>query len=230
MNVVQPIKKLEDIQKIKKYLAKKPRDTLLFSFGINTGLRISDILSLDVGDVKGRDYIEIREKKTNKYKKFPLNRFLKEEIDVFVECLPSEQPLFYTQKHCRLDRAQAYRILNKAAQAVGVKERIGTHTLRKTFGYHHYKKYNDIVPLQKIFNHSSPSVTLRYIGIEQDTIDFIKGISLYPFLVILSYIYCYIIISYICERLIYHSIPKISHSIWRMKSGESSVFIRGVSV
>ena len=165
MNVVQPIKKIEDIQKIKKFLAKKPRDALLFSFGINTGLRISDILSLDVGDVKGRDYIEIREKKTNKYKKFPLNRFLKEEIDLFVEGLPSEQPLFYTQKHCRLDRAQAYRILNKAAQAVG------THTLRKTFGYHHYKKYNDIVLLQKIFNHSSPSVTLRYIGIEQDTID-----------------------------------------------------------
>ena len=142
-------KKIEDIQKIKKYLAKKSRDALLFSFGINTGLRISDILSLDVGDVKGRDYIEIREKKTNKYKKFPLNRFLKEEIDVFVEGLPGEKPLFYTQKHCRLDRAQAYRILNKAAQAVGVKERIGTHTLRKTFGYHHYKKYNDIVLYKK---------------------------------------------------------------------------------
>lgn len=98
MNVVQPIKKLEDIQKIKKYLAKKPRDALLFSFGINTGLRISDILSLDVGDVKSRDYIEIREKNTNKYKKFPLNWFLKEEIDLFVEGLLSEQPLFYTQK------------------------------------------------------------------------------------------------------------------------------------
>ena len=171
MNVVQPIKKIEDIQKIKKYLAKKPRDALLFSFGINTGLRISDILSLDVDDVKGRNYIEIREKKTNKYKKIPLNRFLKEEIDLFVEGLPGGQPLFYTQKHCRLDRAQAYRILNKAAQSAGITEKIGTHTLRKTVGYHHYKKYNDIVLLQKIFNHSSPSVTLRYIGIEQDTID-----------------------------------------------------------
>ena len=52
MNVVQPIKKIEDIQKIKKYLAKKPRDALLFSFGINTGLRISDILSLDVFEYK----------------------------------------------------------------------------------------------------------------------------------------------------------------------------------
>ena len=96
MNIVQPIKKIEDIQKIKKYLAKKPRNTLLFCFEINTGLRISDILSLNVGDVKDRVYIEIREKKTNKYKKFPLNRVLKEEIDAFVEGMPSEQPLFYS--------------------------------------------------------------------------------------------------------------------------------------
>ena len=151
-------------------LLRIPDNAYLFTYGYGEPVG-SDILSLDVGDVKGRNYIEIREKKTNKYKKFPLNRFLKEEIDLFLEGLPSEQPLFYTQKNCRLDRAQAYRILNKAAQVVGVKERIGTHTLRKTFGYHHYKKYNDIVLLQKIFNHSSPSVTLRYIGIEQDTID-----------------------------------------------------------
>ena len=92
---------------------------------------------------------------------FPLNSFLKEEIDGFVKDKQPEQPLFYTQKHCKLDRSQVYRILNKAAQAVGVKKRIGTHTLRKTFGCHHYKKYNDIVLLKKIFNHSSPSVTIR---------------------------------------------------------------------
>ena len=50
-------------------------------------------------------------------------------------------------------------------------EKVGTHTMRKTFGYHHYKKFKDIAILQKIFNHSSPQVTLRYIGIEQDQID-----------------------------------------------------------
>ena len=144
---------------------------MLFSFGINTGLRNSDILSLDVEDVKDRNYVEIREKKTNKYKKFSLNKFLKAEIEQFVKDKPRTHPIFYTQKHYRLDRIQAYRILNKATQKVGVRERIGTHTLRKTFGYHHYKKYDDIVLLQKIFNHTSPFVTLRYIGIEQDTID-----------------------------------------------------------
>lgn len=171
MNIVKPIKSMEKIQEIKQILSKKPRNALLFSFGINSGLRIADILSLDVKDVKDKDYIELREKKSNKYKKFPINENLKAEIEEFIKDKPDEIPLFYTQKHCRLDRAQAYRIINKAARIVGIKGRIGTHTLRKTFGYHFYQQYDDIVMLQKIFNHSSPSITLRYIGIEQEDID-----------------------------------------------------------
>ncbi len=171
MNIVEPIRSIEDIQNIKRILSKKPRNALLFSFGINSGLRIADILSLDVKDVKDKDYIEIREKKTNKYKKFPINERLKAEIEEFIKDKPDDIPLFYTQKHCRLDRIQAYRIINNAARIVGIKARIGTHTLRKTFGYHFYHQYNDIVMLQKIFNHSSTSITLRYIGIEQEDID-----------------------------------------------------------
>ena len=171
MNVVDPIKSLDDIRKIKEYLSKKPRNALLFSFGINSGLRISDILALNVEDVRGKEYIEIREKKTNKRKVFPINENLKQEIEEFTKDLPAEQPLFYTQQHRRMERSRAYKMLNKAARAVGVTRRIGTHTLRKTFGYHCYQKYDDIVLLQKIFNHSSPQITLRYIGIEQEDID-----------------------------------------------------------
>ena len=85
--------------------------------------------------------------------------------------MPEDQPLFYTQKGRRMERSRAYKILNKAARAVGITRRIGTHTLRKTFGYHCYQKYDDVVLLQKIFNHSSPQITLRYIGIEQEDID-----------------------------------------------------------
>lgn len=116
MNIVEPIKSIEDIQNIKRILSKKPHKALLFSFGINSGLRIADILSLDVKDVKGKDYIELREKKTNKYKKFLINENLKVGIEEFVKDKPDERPLFYTQKWYRLDRAQAYRIINKAAE------------------------------------------------------------------------------------------------------------------
>ncbi|SKC04755.1 Phage integrase family protein [Lysinibacillus sp. AC-3] len=48
---------------------------------------------------------------------------------------------------------------------------MGTHTLRKTFGYHFYLKSKDIVALQALFNHSSPETTLRYVGINQDVLD-----------------------------------------------------------
>ena len=68
MNYVEPIRKKEDIELVEKYLAKiSKRDRLIFAFGINTGLRVSDILGLNVGDVKNKTHVVIREKKTKKY-------------------------------------------------------------------------------------------------------------------------------------------------------------------
>ncbi len=172
MNVVEPIRSKKDIKRIEIYLRKRnERNFLLFVMGINSGLRISDILALNVGDVKNRSYIKIVEKKTHKYKKFPINSKLKILLNHFVKNRNDDEPLFFTQRKNRLDRVQAYKILNEASLNVGLKYNIGTHSLRKTFGYHHYKKFKDIVILQKIFNHSSSEITLRYIGIDQDRID-----------------------------------------------------------
>jgi integrase len=50
-------------------------------------------------------------------------------------------------------------------------DEIGTHTLRKTFGYHFYQQTKDVAMLQEIFNHSSPAITLKYIGVNQDSMD-----------------------------------------------------------
>ena len=110
MNAVDPIKSLDDIRKMKEFLAKKPRNALLFSFGINSGLRISDILAPNVGDVRCKEYIEIRELKTGKRKVFPINDRLKKEIEEFTKGMPEEQPLFYTQKGRRMERSRAYKI------------------------------------------------------------------------------------------------------------------------
>jgi len=97
---------------------------------------------------------------------------LRLEIDRYIQGMREEEYLFQSQKGVNkpITRVQAYRILNEAATELGLAE-IGTHTIRKTFGYWHYKKHNDIALLQKHFNHSSPSITLRYIGIDQDTMD-----------------------------------------------------------
>jgi len=172
MSTVEPIRNKSDIKKVENILLKQSkRDLLLFEIGINCGLRISDILRLNVGDVRDRTHIQIVEKKTGKFKKFPINAKLKPMIDEFIKGRRNKEPLFVSVWNHRLDRTTSYYIIRTACEKAGLEEKIGTHTMRKTFGYHHYQQFKDVVLLQKIFNHSSPQITLRYIGVEQDEID-----------------------------------------------------------
>lgn len=173
MTTVEPIRNVKDIRKIEKYFQEKNnrRDLLFFAMGINWGLRISDILALNVEDVKGKNFVQIIEQKTKKPKKMFVNEKLKPMIAEYTKRKENKEALFVTIFGNRLDRFAAYHILKNACDAVGIEEKIGTHTLRKTFGYHHYKRFKDIVLLQKIFNHSNAAITQRYIGIEQDEID-----------------------------------------------------------
>ncbi len=172
MGTVEPIRNLQDIRKIEEILEKRSkRNLLFFTIGTNCGLRISDILALNVKDVKNKNFLEITEKKTGKYKKFPINSKLKPMFEEYTAKKSLDSPLFETKFKNRLNRVTAYFIIRSACIEAGLDDNFGTHTMRKTFGYHHYKKFKDIAMLQKIFNHSSPEITLRYIGIEQDEID-----------------------------------------------------------
>ena len=173
MNEVQPIRDKKRLEGMKNELLKQGyRDYVLFVLGINTGLRISDLLNLKVVDVKDKTHIEIVEGKTKKNKRLMINSQLRNDIDRYINNMGDNEYLFQSQKgdNKPITRVQAYRILNKAAKKQEL-ENIGTHTLRKTFGYWHYKQYKDVALLQELFNHSAPSVTLRYIGINQDVMD-----------------------------------------------------------
>lgn len=173
MEYVQPIRDKEKIEEMKVELLKNgTRDYLLFYTGINTGLRISDILKLQVKDVRDKTHISIKEQKTDKPKRFKINNGLKDALNRFITNMDDEEYLFKSRKgdNKPITRVQAYRILNDAAKRIGLEE-IGTHTLRKTFGYHFYQQTKDVALLQALFNHSAPSVTLRYIGINQDMMD-----------------------------------------------------------
>lgn len=174
MEFVQPIRDEKKIQKMKKYLrGRNIRDYVLFTVGINSGLRISDLLALRVEDVKGKDRVSIREGKTSKTKDFPLSDSCKKVIAEYIlERGLVTGPLFPSRKGgTPLKRVQAWTILNEAARVVGIDERIGTHTLRKTFAYHAFKRGHDVTIIQKLLNHAAPSVTLAYIGIQRDELD-----------------------------------------------------------
>ncbi|WP_156994629.1 site-specific integrase [Bacillus thermotolerans] len=172
MMAVQPIREKDKIEQMKTVLMHSSyRDYFLFCFGINTGLRISDILPMKVKDIKGKTHIILKETKTRKSKRLKLAPVAQRLVEDYVEGLHDEDYLFPSKKGGKpISRVQAYRVLNAAAEKVGIGE-IGTHTLRKTFGFHFYQQYKDVVLLQEIFNHSAPSVTLRYIGINDDIMD-----------------------------------------------------------
>lgn len=177
-NFVEPIKDKKVIQMIEKDLAKYSlRNQIIWAFGTNTGLRISDILALNINDVKNKQYLEIIEKKTKKYKRIQLNEKLQNLIQRYLierennYSINLEDPLFIGKKHCRLHRSQVYRFISDCCKKLGIKVNVGTHTMRKSFGYHHYRQFNDIALLQRLLNHSSPSITMRYIGIAQEELD-----------------------------------------------------------
>ena len=158
MEFVQPIRDKKSLETMKKVLRSNSlRDYNLFILGINSGLRISDLLTLKVSDVyangKIKDRIVIREKKTNKLKDFPLGETSKKALKEYVVTLKPGQALFASGKGCKpITRQQAYRILNYTARAIGIMDKIGTHSLRKTFVYHAFNTGVDITRIQKLLN------------------------------------------------------------------------------
>ncbi|GIO09720.1 putative integrase/recombinase YoeC [Brevibacillus reuszeri] len=172
MNIVEPIRDPAKIEEMKRLLLQQSnRNYFLFVMGINTGLRISDLLPLKVRDVKGKSHLLINEKKTKKRKKFKLNADLRDEIALYIEGKNSDEYLFASTKRRQpITRTRSYQIIHGTAAKLGLTE-IGCHTMRKTFGYHFYRRTRDIATLQMILNHSHPQITLRYIGINQDIMD-----------------------------------------------------------
>lgn len=178
MNKVNAIKNKQDLQRMAKWLKiNKPKYYVIFLFALNSGLRISDVLALNIEDVENKNYIELKEQKTGKNKCFPINSQVQKVIKEYLKIrkneysLDEDNPLFVGKKHKRIDRSSVYRVLNECAKQLGFKINIGCHSTRKTFGYTHYRQYNDIALLQTILNHSSPSITLRYIDVTQEDID-----------------------------------------------------------
>lgn len=179
---VEAIKNKKKIEALLTYLkGKNERDWLLCKSQLNTGLRISDVVSVKVSDIlsekgKFKDYFVLREQKTNKEKKIKLNEELRKALKAFIQSnnLQGNDYIFCSRKkvyESHISTTQAYRILKAAATAVGI-ENFGTHSLRKTWGYWTYKasKYN-IGLIMSIFSHSSQSISLRYIGIDQESKD-----------------------------------------------------------
>ncbi|MFW6230370.1 MAG: tyrosine-type recombinase/integrase [Halanaerobium sp.] len=182
-NRVEPIRDKKKISAIKNLLkgAGKFRDYCLFVCGINFGLRIGDLLKLKVKDVRNssgmiKGNFEIIEEKTDKLNMVEINQGARKALQFLFNKTGIDNDLnnflFYNTREVPgakpISRIQAYRLVNQWCESVGLTNlNIGTHTLRKTFGYHAWKNGVSIEVLQRKFKHSSTSTTRQYLGIEE---------------------------------------------------------------
>lgn len=170
---VDPIRKKKDIKAIVKLLSDSPRDRLLFLMGINNGLRCGDLLRLKVSDVRGMkigDSLTIRESKTGKENILVINKPVHEALRTYLEFKKPEDEdyLFESRKGKQALTIQAVNNkVKKWTSSINLKGNYGSHTLRKTWGYFQRTVYGvGFELICKRFNHSSPSITMVYLGIE----------------------------------------------------------------
>lgn len=176
---VNPIREIKDIESIKKLLSNNTRDLLLFTLGVNNGLRMGDLVSLRVGMVrylKPCETTKIKEQKTGKENVLMINKTTHKILKKYLDEneLNDEDYLFQSRKgqNRPLNVGSVNGMVKGWCSSINLKGNYGTHSLRKTFGYIQRKKYGvgwEI--LCKRFNHSSPSVTMRYLGIEDKEVN-----------------------------------------------------------
>ena len=184
MSKTQPIKELNDIRKLENYFLerKELRNHTLVVIGLNTSLRISDILRLQWGTLynfkleKYRQHIVIEEQKTGKISMIAINKAIADALDNYRKTLDSLEPDMYLFKsrigtNRPIGRNRAFHIIKNAVAELGIENNISCHSLRKTFGYHAWKNGVQPALLQQIYNHSSYEITKRYLGITQDEKD-----------------------------------------------------------
>jgi integrase len=175
---VEPIRKQKDVEAIKAILQTKPRDYLLFVIGINNGLRAGDLLRLKVKEVKGKKVgtsIQIKEGKTGKINVIVINKAVHKAIQKYMkERAPDDQDYLFKSrkginKPITIQAVNNY--IKKWCKIINLKGNYGAHTLRKTWGYHARMYHGAGFELIcKRFNHRDPSVTMRYLGIEDKEI------------------------------------------------------------
>ena len=187
MNFVEPIRDRKKISQIKNLLRGqwRFRDLLLFTMGINSALRISDLLRLRIGHFLDdqRDYKQrfwIHEQKRNKRHEVVINQSIRKSLEEYLAAYPDiadtpENFVFFNTKMNTysepIKRGQAWKLIVANCAAVGLRGNYGTHSLRKTWGYHARMQGVDLALIMHKLNHESIAYTKRYLGITDDELE-----------------------------------------------------------
>ena len=184
MQEVEALKTAEQRQQVEAHLADRGEIYAdIWKVGVNTALRISDLLSLTMEDVRALDMkqpaLQLKEQKTGKHRKIVINQSALAVMQRRLAAYPKHVWLFQSDAVNRdrhappkpINRRSVSRVFEQVGQRVAPKVALGTHSMRKTRGYAMHKAGRSIESIAKVLNHSSPTVTMRYIGLVQQEID-----------------------------------------------------------
>ena len=187
MNFVEPIRDRRKLKQIRNQLRGEGRyrDLLLFVVGVNTALRVSDLLQLRIGDFIDEngavaERFWLREEKRNKRHELVINDSIREALDEYRSAYPDVEKnlnnflFFNTRTHDYtqpIDRRQVWRIISDICSTVGLRGNYGTHTLRKTWGYHARMNGVDLALIMHKLNHTDLAYTKRYLGITDEELE-----------------------------------------------------------
>lgn len=183
---VEPIRNVADIRRIKKLREGSPRDLCLFTFGINTAFRANELLSIHVGDVahlRAGDRFELKQRKTQTYRAITLNKTVVNAIREWLAVHPDpspEAPLFRSHKTGEaLQVSVVSQMVKRWCAEAGLKGNYGSHTLRKTWGYHQRMQGKAALPLlMEAFGHATQRQTLDYLCIQSEEIQELYALEL----------------------------------------------------
>ena len=183
MNEVEAVKTKNQLSQIETLLSEKS-DIFgdVWSLGINSALRVSDLLSIEMCSLKDLDannpVLKIKEQKTGKNRSIRLNTVAMAIIQDRLAKYPNDKWLFqstsgrFSSKAPQpINRRSVARVFHDVGEKTIPRLQLSTHSMRKTRGYFLHANGHSIESISRILNHSSTSITMRYIGLTQQSID-----------------------------------------------------------
>ncbi len=179
---VAPIRDRDAIARIKDNLVGHPRDLCLFTLGINTAYRANELLSITCGQVAHAhpgDVLELRERKTRKHRAITLNHTAIAALRAWLAVHPNAKdtsPLFRSRSGRALTVSTVSNMVKGWCEKANLSGNYGSHTLRKTWGYHQLRQNTDTKPqmvlpiLMHAYGHASQEQTLDYLCIQSDEV------------------------------------------------------------
>lgn len=191
MAEVEPFREMSDVKLMYNWLNehKTVREAECFLIGCNVALRAGDLLQIKFSDVEGKQFIDLNEQKTTKFKRIPITNTVREatarlrkyyeEGGFYSSHSEKWEPTYLFQStgnrgyHLRQPICIQWLSMcfKKAAEGLSFSFNVNTHSMRKTWGYRAYKSGKDIYYIQAAFNHSTSRITLAYIGVTRSTVE-----------------------------------------------------------